>query len=87
MKKPPTEKTVTMSKYLPKWRVTLKKYGIENQALRYLPFAANNSYPLDMTQISNLFYSTRIPQPVIDRIQKADEKANHVIVLYKVSFQ
>ena len=51
--------------------------------MRYLPFAANNSYPLDMGQIGNLFYSTRIPCPERDQIKKADEKMNHVIILSK----
>jgi len=34
-----------------------------------------------MTQIKNLLYSTRIPTKGKDIIKKADEKANHVIVL------
>lgn len=86
MKKPPSDKMVKLSSMLPKWRISLAKYGIDQQALRYLPFAANNSYPLDMSQITNLFYSTRIPQPEKDIIRKADESANHVIVLYKGRF-
>lgn len=44
----------------------------------------NKSYPLCMSQVTNLFYSTRIPQPNKDIIQKSDERANHVIVLFKV---
>jgi len=85
MKNPPEEKMVKLSKLLPKWRISVKKWGIDQQAMRYLPFAANNSYPLDMTQISNLFYSTRIPTAQKDVVKKADQSANHVIVLYKVS--
>ena len=30
--------------------------------MRYLPYANESAYPLDMSQIGNLFYSTRIPQ-------------------------
>lgn len=86
MKNPPPDKMVKLSRLLPKWRVSLAKYGIHDQALRYLPFANNQSYPLDMTQISNLFYSTRIPNPEKDFIKKADQSQNHVIVLYKGRF-
>lgn len=86
MKKPPSEKVVKLTKMLPKWRFSLKSKGIDNQAMRYLPFAANGSFPLDMTQIENLFFSTRIPTPEKDVIQKANEKANHAIVLIKGRF-
>ena len=81
----PPENMVKLSKALPKWRIPetslTKKYGVNGQALRYLPFGAKNSYPLDMGQINNLFYSTRIPSPEKDQIKKADEKADHVIIL------
>jgi len=86
MKEPPSTNRVRLTKYLPKMRVSIKKAGIDNQALRYLPFAANSSFPLDMSQITNLFYSTRIPQPVKDKVQKFDQSANHVIVLCKGRF-
>jgi len=86
MKDEPSKNAQMLTKFLPKKRVTLKGQGIDNQALRYLPYAANKSYPLDMSQIGNLFFSTRIPSDGKDFIQKADEKANHVIVQSKGRF-
>ena len=35
----------------------------------------------DRVKINNLFYSTRIPTEGKDVIQKADESADHVVVL------
>ena len=46
----PSKNAQKLTKFLPKKRVTLKSQGIDNQALRYLPYAANKSYPLDMSQ-------------------------------------
>ena len=50
MKDEPSKNAQMLTKFLPKKRVTLKGQGIDNQALRYLPYAANKSYPLDMSQ-------------------------------------
>lgn len=86
MKDPPSDNVARLTKLLPKMRVSIASKGIENQSLRYLPYAANGSFPLDMTQIENLFYSTRIPSPEKDVIRKANEKANHVIVLTRGRF-
>ena len=88
----PSKRTKQITKYLPKWRISIDKFGIKNQerdhfnfliskiiklsqadssyiffiiplkAMRYLPYANESAYPLDMSQIGNLFYSTRIPQ-------------------------
>lgn len=81
LKDEPSETSVKLAKWLPKFRISIKSKGIDNLALRYLPYASASAYPLDMTQISNLLYSTRIPTEGKDIIKKADEKADHVIVL------
>lgn len=60
-----------------------KKFGIENQSMRFISYAANGAFPLDMSQFPNLFHSTRIPQPEKDIIQKASNKRRYVIVLHK----
>jgi len=90
MGKKPDDNTEKLSKALPKWRLPetslTQKYGVNGQALRYLPFGAKNSYPLDMSQIDNLFFSTRIPCPGKDQIKKADESMNHVILLINGRF-
>ena len=39
-----------------------------------------------MSQIDNLFFSTRIPCPEKDQIKKADESMNHVILLVNGRF-
>ena len=53
------------------------------KSLRYLPYAANNAFPLDMTQFKNLFHSTRIPRPEIDEIKLASTPQRHLIVIHK----
>ena len=61
----------------------VKSKGIENQSLRYLPYAMNNSFPLDMGQFGNVLFSTRIPQKDMDFIQKGPESTKHVVVFYR----
>ena len=50
MKDEPSDNAKLLTKFLPKTRISYKSKGIDNQALRYLPYAANKSYPLDMSQ-------------------------------------
>ena len=83
LKQKPSKSTTLLTKYLPNIRVSLKSKGIENQALRYLPYAMNNAFPIDMTQFENLFHSTRIPCRGKDVIQRAERPTRHVIVLHK----
>lgn len=62
LKQKPTKNRKLLAKFLPNTRITVKSKGIENQALRYLPYVMNNSFPLDMSQYGNLLFSTRIPE-------------------------
>jgi len=61
----------------------VKKLGIDNQSMRFIPYAANNAFPLDMSQFPNLFHSTRIPKPGADIIQKATTKRRYVAILHR----
>ena len=38
---------------MPRKRVSWKKYQIENQSLRYLPYVMGNSYPIDMIRFDS----------------------------------
>jgi carnitine O-palmitoyltransferase 2 len=40
LKEEPSDRLVKLTKYLPKFRVSIKSKGIDNIALRYLPFAS-----------------------------------------------
>ena len=51
--------------------------------MRFIPYAANGAFPLDMSQFPNLFHSTRIPRPGIDIIQKAKTKRRYVAILHR----
>ena len=51
--------------------------------MRFIPYAANGAFPLDMSQFPNLFHSTRVPLPECDKIQKAKNLRRYVIILHK----
>ncbi|CAL8105249.1 unnamed protein product [Calicophoron daubneyi] len=60
-----------------------------NRTIRLVPkslacYAAYlfKAYPLDMSQYSNMFNATRIPQPVEDRLF-VDSSARHLLVIYR----
>ena len=55
MKDPPSDNIARLTKLLPKMRVSIASKGIDNQSIRYLPYAANGSFPLDMTQVGLQF--------------------------------
>jgi len=50
MKGKPSPKADFLARWLPSTRVSWKSKGIENQSLKYLPYAMNMSFPIDMSQ-------------------------------------
>lgn len=82
---PPTTKMNFLSRALPNIRISKGK--IQNQSLKYLPYAQNNAFPLDMAQYPDLLFTTRIPQKGLDRIHHTNCPSNrHVVVLLKGRF-
>jgi len=86
LKQKPSKNRKLLAKYLPNKRITIKSKGIDHQAMRYLPYAMNMSFPLDMSQYGNLLFSTRIPEIGKDRVQKAPDGTAHTAVLYNGRF-
>ena len=68
---------------LPNARISSKKLKIDNQSLRFIPYAAKMAFPLDMSQFGNLFNSTRIPAPGEDIIKAAEIPQKYVLVTHK----
>lgn len=83
LKQKPSKNRTLLTKWLPNTRVSLKSKGIDNQAMRYLPYAMNNSFPLDMGQFGNVLFSTRIPRKDMDTIEKGPSTTKHVVVFYR----
>ncbi|CAG5110532.1 Oidioi.mRNA.OKI2018_I69.chr2.g4923.t1.cds [Oikopleura dioica] len=71
---PPTSKMNLLSRALPNIRISKGK--IKNQSLKYLPYAQNNAFPLDMAQYPDLLFTTRIPQKGLDRIYHTNCPSN-----------
>ena len=83
LKQKPSKNRTLLTKWLPNTRVSVKSKGIDNQAMRYLPYAMNNSFPLDMGQFGNVLFSTRIPRQDIDTVEKGPADTKHVVVFYR----